>query len=111
MAVLKQTSPTASPSAPKPCPQITLPSARTNTPVAHRGGGGGRGWANGAGTQGVGCEEVEKTWGQGAGGGREKQEKRESGGKRERGQGKSEIKGHRIREGEKGGKKAGRKEG
>src|SRR5690242_16567257 len=41
MAVLKQTSPTASPSAPKPRPQTTVPSARTNTPVAPEGAGVG----------------------------------------------------------------------
>src|SRR5215217_1123847 len=33
MAVLKQTSPTAEPSAPRPVPQMTVPSARTRTPV------------------------------------------------------------------------------
>src|SRR5207248_9601184 len=32
-AVLKQTSPTAAPSAPKPWPSITVPSARTSSPV------------------------------------------------------------------------------
>src|SRR6478609_10076602 len=34
MAVLKHTSPTAWPLAPKPLPQTTVPSARTRTPVA-----------------------------------------------------------------------------
>src|SRR3546814_12121225 len=61
MAVLKQTSPTASPSAPKPCPQITLPSARTNTPVAPRGAGVCLVSAIWSGTPGVGFDDVAKT--------------------------------------------------
>src|SRR5579864_9801439 len=43
MAVLKHSSPTASPSAPKPCPQIIRPSANTTTPVAPSGRGACRG--------------------------------------------------------------------
>jgi hypothetical protein len=50
MAVLKHTSPTAAPSAPKPRPQITLPSASTNTPVAPSGAGVSWASAMGAGT-------------------------------------------------------------
>src|SRR3546814_18220972 len=61
MAVLKQTSPPASPSAPKPCPQITLPSARTNTPVAPRGAGVCLVSAIWSGTPGVGFDDVAKT--------------------------------------------------
>src|SRR6476661_3304604 len=41
MAVLKHSSPTACPSAPKPWPQATRPSANTSTPVAPLGWGAG----------------------------------------------------------------------
>src|SRR4051812_16006129 len=56
MAVLKQTSPTASPTAPTPSPCSTVPSASTSTPVTPGSRSrlmvGGSFWANG----GVGSE-------------------------------------------------------
>src|SRR5687767_6012360 len=53
MAVLKHTSPTASPTAPTPIPCRTVPLASTSTPVTPGSrsrlmGGGPSGWANGA---------------------------------------------------------------
>src|SRR3954471_15235982 len=46
IAVLKHSSPTASPSAPKPCPHTVRPSANTTTPVAPIGWGAGKGRAS-----------------------------------------------------------------